>query len=802
MKISLNWLKEFIDIEESPQDLSQMLTNTGLEVEGIKKIDKILGGLAGVVIGEVLTCKKHPNADKLKVTTIDIGEDKPSSIVCGAPNVLQGQKVVVATVNSTLYPSKGKPFKIKKTKIRGEISQGMICAEDEIGIGTNHDGIMVLETELPNGTPIADLFKLEEDWVFEIGLTPNRGDATSHLGLARDIYAITGRSVKTPNAERIKPEIDNPIEVRVEDQEGVPRYSGVTIRGIKIKESPDWLKWRLRTIGVEPINNIVDITNYMCHGWGQPMHAFDADQIKGGKVIVRTMNTDTKFITLDEKERTLDERDIMICDESEAMCIGGVFGGVKSAIKEHTTNIFLESAYFSPEYIRNTVQRHDLTTDASFRYERGTDPEITLHALKYATALIVNMAGGKIASEYIDIKKETPSINIKTTFWNFDRLIGEKLHPTLITKTLESLDISCKNKTEKGFTAVVPPYRNDVTREADLVEEVLRIYGFNNIEIEETSSTSFLAESNEFEPYRVRNQLTHFLAGKGYHEILTNSIVHPDYTSKIKVNETRAVEIFNKSSKELAVMKTSPVHSGLEVIRHNLNRQMPTQRLFEFARTYEKSGNAFSENEYLCLFLTGKYEEETWMRETQNATFQDLMGGVISTLKSLHISDLETQALQSNALFLTGLSIRTKGQIIGKSGVLNRELTKYFNIDQTVFYSELNWTKIIQLLGSPFEYEQLSKFPEVRRDLSLIVDKSINYQHIKQIAFKSAKKLLTRINVFSIYQGDKIDEGKKSYAVSFFLQTKTKTLEEKIINKVMEQLIRDFENEIGATIRK
>lgn len=802
MKISLSWLKEFIDIEESPEELSQLLTDTGLEVEGLEKIEKIPGGLAGVVIGEVLTCEKHPNADKLKVTTVDVGGSEPSPIVCGAPNVAPGQKVVVATVNTTLHHTGGDPFKIKKAKIRGEVSEGMICAEDEIGLGASHDGIMVLDTDLPNGTPAADLFKPEEDWVYEIGLTPNRGDAASHLGSARDVRAVSGRPMLTQAIPDLAIKIDRPIEVVVEDQEGAPRYTGVTIRGLEVKESPDWLKWKLRAIGLEPINNVVDVTNYMCHGWGQPMHAFDADQIKGGKVVVRTMKPGVKFVTLDEKERTLHEKDLMICDESDGMCIGGVFGGIKSGINDDTTSIFLESAYFSPEYIRNTVQRHGLTTDASFRYERGADPEITLDALKYAANLMLEVAGGHIASEFTDIYQALAPVEVDMSFKDFDRLIGKELPHDQIIGILESLDIACLDVSESGFKAVIPPYRNDVTRKADVVEEVLRIYGFNNIELEETSGTSYLAEYDEYEPYRVRQQLTHFLAGKGYHEILTNSIVHPDYSGKLKVNENEAVEILNKSSEELAYMKTSPVHSGLEVMRHNVNRKMPTQKLFEFSKTYHSKDGSYVEDGFLCLYVTGQYEEETWMRDGQPSSFQDLMGGVVTALASVRIFDLSTQPVGKDDLYATGVSIHSGGKCIGRAGVVNTGLTKHFDISHPVYYAELNWSEILGLLGGAFVYQELAKFPEVRRDLSLVVDKSISYQRIEHIAFKSAKKLLNRVNVFSVYEGDKVEPGKKSYAVSYFLQDKSKTLNDKLIDKVMSGLIRDYENEIGAIIRR
>lgn len=802
MKISLNWLKDFIEIKETPKELDDLLTQTGLEVEGVEKVEKIPGGLLGVVIGEIITCEKHPNADKLKITTVAIGEEELSPIVCGAPNVAVGQKVVVATVNCTLYPKGGEPFKIKRAKIRGKVSEGMICAEDELGLGTGHDGIIVLETDLPNGTPASEYFHLEEDLVYEIGLTPNRGDATSHIGTAKDIKAMTGREIRWPAEKKLSIKIDNPIEVVVQDTEGCPRYSGITIRGVEVKESPDWLKWRLRTIDLEPINNIVDVTNYICHGFGQPLHAFDADKIKGGKVVVRTMPNGTKFTTLDEKKRTLHEKDLMICDEADGMCIAGVFGGIGSGIKGSTRNIFLESAYFSPEYIRNTVQRHGLATDASFRFERGADPEKTVKALKYAIELILEVAGGSVASEIVDIYKKVAPVQIPTTFQNFHRLIGKELPNEKITSILRLLDIEISEETDEGFIAIVPSFRNDVTREADLVEEVLRIYGFNNIELATHSTASYLAEFNEFEPYRIRQQLTHFLAGMGYHEILTNSIVHPDYQSKMKVNDAEGIEIFNKSSEDLAFMKMSPVHPGLEVIRHNINRRIPNLKLFELSKTYHKEGDVVVENPYLCIYLTGKVEEENWMRSSSDATIQDLMGAVGAVLQSLRITEFSQKTLKTDALFASGLLLQAHNKTLGKVGVLQNKLTGHFDIKQVIYYAELNWDLIMKLVGGQFEFEELSKFPEVRRDLSLVVDKSITFERIEHIAFKSAKKSLTRINIFSVYEGDKIEQGKKSYAVSFFLQDKFKTLNDKIIDKIMKGLMKDFENELDAIIRK
>lgn len=802
MKISLNWLKDFIEITETPEELSNLLTQTGLEVEELKKIEKIPNGLKGVVIGEVITCEEHPNADKLKITTVDIGAKELLPIVCGAPNVTAGQRVVVATVHCTLYPKDGESFKIKKAKIRGKVSAGMICAEDELGLGSDHDGIIVLATDLPNGTPAAEYFHPEEDWVYEVGLTPNRGDAASHIGTARDVSAMTGREAKWPTEKALTIKVDDPIKIVVENAKGCPRYSGVTIRGVEVKESPDWLKWRLQAINLEPINNIVDVTNYVCHGLGQPLHAFDADKIKGGKVVVRTMPNGTKFTTLDEKERSLHAEDVMICDETDGMCIAGVFGGIGSRITASTQNIFLESAYFSPDYIRNTVQRHGLTTDASFRFERGTDPEKTVATLRFAIQLMLEVAGGFVASAIMDIYEKVRPIQIPTTFQNFHRLIGKELPNKKITSILKSLDIEVSEYTNEGFTAVIPAFRNDVTQEADLVEEVLRIYGFDNIKLDDHSKASYLAECNEFEPYRMRKQLTHFLAGKGYNEIMTNSIVHPDYQSKVKIDHVKGIEILNKSSEDLTHMKTSPVHSALEVMHHNINRRMPNLKLFELSKTYHKEGDSMIENPYFCIYLTGKLEEENWMRPSSDVRFQDLMGVVEATLHNLRITHYVEEPLEADDLFSVGRILHADNKMLGRLGRLQSRLTKYFDIKQMVFYAELNWDSIIQLVNGQFEYKELSKFPEVRRDLSLVVDKSITFERIERIAFTSAKKILTRINVFSVYEGDKIEAGKKSYAVSFFLQDKSKTLNEKAIDKVMTGLMNTFENELDAIIRK
>lgn len=803
MKISYNWLKEFVDFQENPQEISDILTQTGLEIEGVEKVEKIPGGLAGIVVGEVLHCSQHPNADKLKVTKVDIGEENPSDIVCGAPNVAEGQKVLVATVNATIHPTNGEPFKIKKAKIRGEVSEGMICAEDEIGLGTNHDGIMVLATDKPNGTPAMELFETGEDYMLEIGLTPNRGDATSHMGTARDLKAYFRRELILPKANPFESTPSDPIKVRVANQEACPRYSGLTIRGVTVKPSPDWLQWKLRSIGLEPINNLVDITNYVCHALGQPMHAFDADQITTGEVVVKTLPENSLFTTLDDKERKLHNQDLMICNgETEGMCIAGVFGGVKSGVKENTTNIFLESAYFAPDWIRATAQRHSLSTDASFRYERGTDPEITIEALQLASSLILELAGGKVASEIVDIypnpiaQKEIP-----VTFHYFHRLIGKELEKSLITETLNWLDIKTEQLTDEGFTAIVPAYRSDVTRPADLVEEVLRIYGFNEVALDEAFDADYLAEFNEFEPYKVQEDLSKFLAGRGFSEILTNSLTNHNYYQKSPLGGD-PVQMLNPSSEELTILKTSPVYTALESVAYNINRKNSNLKFFEFGRSYKKEHTDYQEQEWLSIYLTGSTIEPNWLDEPRKNVFHDLNTSVLGMLKYAGIRNVAIVPSEEKALYEYGVVIKHREKALGRMGKLKKELLDIYGIKQPVFQAQLDWETVLSVYKSDVAYEPIPKFPEVKRDLSLVLDKNVSYADIQELAFKQEKKLLNRINLFSVYEGDKIEKGKKAYAISFFLQDKFKTLTDKQIDKSMNGLMKLYETKLGAVIRK
>jgi phenylalanyl-tRNA synthetase beta chain len=803
MKISYNWLKEYIDFSESPEKLGDILTQTGLEVEGIERVEKIPGGLQGIVVGEVMSCEQHPNADKLKVTKVDIGAAQLSDIVCGAPNVAAGQKVLVATVNSTIHPTNGEPFKIKKAKIRGEVSEGMICAEDELGLGTSHDGIMILDTNKPNGTPAIELFGTGEDHIFEIGLTPNRGDATSHLGSARDLKAYFRKELNIPRSNSFEIKNDSPISVAVEDYERCPRFSGITIRGIKVQSSPDWLQWKLRSIGLEPINNIVDITNYVLHSLGQPMHAYDASHVKGDKIIVKTLKDKTPFTTLEGKERKLHKEDLMVCNgDEEGMCMAGVLGGLKSGVTENTTAIFLESAYWNADGIRSTAQRHSISTDASFRYERGADPEITVAAVKLGTSLILELAGGYAASEIVDIYPEPiKQKEINITFQNFHWLIGKTLDNKLILKILNWLDIKTEDVTETGFKAIVPAYRSDVTRPADLVEEVLRIYGFNEVELDEDFSADYLAEFNEHEPYRVQEDLSKFLAGQGYSEILTNSLTNPKYHKKFPLGG-EPVEMLNPSSEELTIMKTSPVYTALESVAYNINRRNPNLKFFEFGRSYKKENKEYKETEWLSFYLTGNTKEANWLDEPRKNSFHDLSTTVMGMLKYAGIRKTEIVTSEKGTLYEYGVVIKKEGKMLGILGKLKKELLSIYGIKQDVFHAQLDWQTVISLYKTDIAYEPIPKFPEVKRDLSLVLDKGVSYADIQQLAFKQEKKLLNRMNLFSVYEGDKIEKGKKAYAISFFLQDKFKTLTDKQIDKSMNGLMSLYEKELGAVIRK
>lgn len=809
MKISYKWLKDLIEITETPEEIDRLLTGTGLEVEGIEEIESIKGGLQGVVIGQVLTCEKHPEADRLSLTTVDVGGQAPLSIVCGAPNVAAGQKVIVATVGATLYPTGSEqPLVLKKSKIRGALSEGMICAEDELGVGTSHEGILVLDTDLPNGTPAAEYFGISSDYLIEIGLTPNRADAASHYGVARDLKAVLKRQITLPSVDAFK--IDNqnlPIPVEVRNTEACPRYTALTISGITVAESPEWLKQRLQTIGIRAINNIVDITNYICHELGQPMHAFDAGKVLGQKVIVTTLAENTTFVTLDGIERKISAKDLMICNQGtegnpEPMCIAGVFGGLTSGVTETTTSIFLESAYFSPVWVRRTAQRFSLKTDSSFRFERGTDPNMPLFALKRAALLIQQIAGGSISSEIIDIYPEPIEdfkVNIK--YKNVDRLIGKSLDKAQIKSILESLDIRITDETEAGFTAIVPPYRVDVQREADVIEEILRIYGFGQVELSDALSSDYLSDFPVNDPEKLKLRVAELLVGNGFNEMINNSLTKPEYQAIL--GESLAgnpVKILNYLSEELSVMRQTLLFSGLEVIAYNSNRRQKDLKVFEFGKTYHETDDKYIEKERLSVFLTGNITHESWFEKSREVVFHDLAAFVNQVLTSMKIREVQKQEAD-RGIFKSGLTLLANKKPVVSFGLLNAAIAKKLDIKAPVYYADFDWEYLLRQYSAAVEYTEVSKFPEVRRDLSVVVGKNITFEELRQAAYKTERSLLRSVNVFDVYEGANL-EGKKSYSISFILQDEQQTLTDKVIDKSMQRLIATYEREFEAVIRK
>lgn len=809
MKISYNWLKQYINIPETAEEIGKVLTDTGLEVESVEPFETIKGGLKGLVIGEVLTCSKHPNADKLSVTTVNVG-DRVLPIVCGAANVAAAQKVVVALPGTTVHPTKGEPFTIKATKIRGEVSEGMICAEDEIGLGESHAGIMVLNTTAANGTPAAEYFNVQTDFVLEIGLTPNRADAASHIGVARDIKAAKKRNLTVPDVEAFKVENKNlTIPVEVENTEACPRYSAVTIAGVTVQESPEWLKNRLKSVGLTPINNIVDITNFVLHETGQPLHAFDADQVTGKKVIVKTLPAGTKFKTLDDKERTLTANDLMICNAAEPMCIAGVFGGIKSGISASTKNIFLESAYFAADYIRKTGMHHQLKTDASFRFERGTDPNLTVYALKRAALLIKEIAGGIISSDVVDIyptKIENRLITVKDK--HITRLIGKAIAREEIFAILENLEINIIQKEVDSFTVSVPPYRVDVVREADVIEEILRIYGFNNIELTETAGTDYLAEFPEKDINKFKRTLSSQLAANGFYEILTNSLTNAAYQKKHNLTfNGQPVEILNKLSEEQGILRQTMLFTGLEVCAYNINRKQSDLKLFEFGKIYWKNEagdevtSRYTEEERLALYISGNIETENWQNKTRAVTYFDLAQQVSQLLEKANLGNLKQEKL-TDPLFDYGMQVWKGNKEIGKLGKVKASLSKDFGIKQEIFYADLNTALLFRSANPKFVVQDVPKFPEVRRDLSLVLDKQVTFDEIRTLVLSTEKKLVKEIIAFDVYEGDKIPAGKKAYALGFILLDESKTLTDEEIEKAMSRLMGAFEGKMGAVIRK
>lgn len=797
MKISYNWLNTLINTNLSPEKIDELLTGTGLEVEGITPFNSIKGGLEGIVVGEVKTCAKHPNADKLSVTTVDVGGPELLHIVCGAPNVAAGQKVLVAIVGCTVHPTKGEPFEIKKSKIRGEVSEGMICAEDELGLGESHDGILVLPNGYEIGAPATKYFENYSDYLIEIGLTANRGDAASHLGVARDLRAVINAAIQTSNFEIPQVNADK-ISVSIEDEDCI-RYSGVSVSGVKVAESPAWLQNRLRVIGLSPINNIVDVTNYVMHELGQPLHAFDAANLAGQKIVVRKVNAGTKFTTLDKTERVLTGNECMICDGEKPVAIGGVFGGLDSGINNNTTEIFIESATFNPASVRKTAKHHGLSTDASFRYERGTDVEITIKALARAVELITEIAGGEVSSKVVDVypTQVTPA-EVDFNLDKFYRLIGQHIELAEVKRILLALDFTIIKESNESLYLSVPTYRTDVTRHADVAEEVLRIYGLNNIEIP-TRVTSSISNSAENAQFALRNKLSDYLTDNGFNEMLNNSITKSAYYTEETLQN--AVKLLNPLSSDLDVMRLSMLYNGLEVLQYNRNRKATDMHLYEFGKTYIKTNNGYSEQMHLSLFMLGKQQGESWHGAAKANTYYTIKSLIVNILKKAGIKKTDI-VTDSNGTLLNQTTINSQQKVLVVFGGVDAKTRKQFDLTDDVWFADFNWDNLCELsMGSTLKLQAISTFPAVRRDLALVLDKKSTYAEIEKIARKTEQQLLKEMNVFDVYEGDKIAQGKKSYAISFILQNTEKTLTDEEIETTMNKLIKQFEKELGATLR-
>lgn len=810
MKISYNWLKQYLKLDLAAEETGVILTDLGLEVEGIEPFESVKGGLKGVVVGLVLECEKHPNADKLKITKVDVGQEAPLQIVCGAPNVAKGQKVPVATIGTVLYDHEGKPFEIKKGKIRGEESYGMICAEDELGLGESHEGIMVLDDKYAVGTPCAEVFQVETDEVFEIGLTPNRADAMSHYGVARDLRA--GLIQKGVSLELITPSVtkfhvDNrsvKVDIEVTNKKLVPRYTGVAISNVRVGESPAWLQNRLKAIGITPKNNVVDATNYVLHGLGQPLHAFDADHIVGRKLIVKTAEAGTVFTTLDGVKRTLDAEDLMIYDAEKPLCIAGVLGGQDSDVTHSTRNIFLESAYFDPVSVRKTAKRHSISTDASYRFERGINIEDCKYALMYAAVLIENIAGGVISSDVIDFyPKKKDDFQVFLAFENVDKLIGQKIPRDTIKSILHSLDIKVSSLTERGLGLLIPSYRVDVQREADVIEEILRIYGYNNISFSEKINAS-MSHSSKYDDLNMQNVVAAQLTGQGYYEIMTNSLVSEKEITSYEATPEEAVKLLNPLSSDLGYMRTNLLFSGLEVVSYNINRKRSDLRLFEFGKNYRVRDGKYEEQKHLLLYLTGNQFPQSWITTPRPVSFFELKGSVEALFERLGLKEVTTLPLEpTDNVAAEGFCWMYGETLLGTMGVVKHKILKDFDIKQEVLYADLHWETLLELVrGHKVVYKEISKFPEVRRDLALLLDDKVSFADLYRVAFATEKSILKQINLFDVYQGDKLAAGKKSYAVSFILQEENKTLTDKQIDKTMQKLQTAFEQSLGATLRE
>jgi len=816
MNISYKWLKEYVDFDLTAQQVCDALTSTGLEVDALEEVQSIKGGLKGLYVGKVLTCEPHPNSDHLHVTTVDLGKGEPSQIVCGAPNVAAGQKVIVADLGCVLYDG-DQEFVIKKSKLRGVESNGMICAEDEIGVGTSHDGIIVLPEDAVVGTPAAEYYHLESDWLIEVDITANRADGLSHWGVARDLYAwlkSNGYETKMhrPDCSAFKVENhDLPIEVTIENQEACKRYACVSVTGCEVKESPDWLKNRLTTVGLRPINNIVDITNYIMMAYGQPLHTFDADMVKGHKIVVKTMPEGTPFQTLDGEEHKLSDRDLAICNAEDPMCIAGVFGGKGSGTYETTRNVVLESAYFHPTWIRKSARRHGLSTDASFRFERGVDPNGTIYALKQAAILCQELAGGKVSMEVCDVYPE-PMKNavVELNYEYVHNLVGKVIPVETIKSICESLEMKVLSETPEALTLEIPAYRVDVQRPCDVVEDILRIYGYNNVEIPTQLKSSLVIKGDEDRKHKLANLVSEQLVGEGFNEILNNSLSKSSWYDD---NQNTLVHIMNPLSSDLNVMRQTLLYGGMESIAHNANRKNANLRFFEFGNVYyfspEKQNDddpmqAYKEQNHLGLWVTGRRVEGSWAHQNEDSSFFELSAYVENVFRRIGLKPGMTVRKKSeNPVFSAGITIENRGgKVLCEMGVLTKKLQKKFGIDNTVYYAEMNWTQLMKVTKkNEITFTEVPKFPAVSRDLALLVDNAVEFAQIEQIARQTEKKLLKRVELFDVYEGEKLPAGKKSYAVNFILQDEEKTMGDKQIDAIMQKLIVNLKKQLNAELR-
>ena len=820
MNISYNWLKEYVNFNLTPEEVAAALTSIGLETGGVEEVQTIKGGLEGIVIGEVLTCEPHPNSDHMHVTTVNLGEGEPVQIVCGAANVAAGQKVVVATLGTKLYDGDD-CFTIKKSKLRGIESNGMICAEDEIGIGTSHDGIIVLPADAVPGTPAKDYYNIKSEYVLEVDITPNRADACSHYGVARDLYAYLIQNgyqteLKRPSVDDFQVENnDLNIEVEVANTEACPRYAGVSIKGVTVKESPEWLQNKLRLIGLRPINNIVDITNYILHAYGQPLHCFDANQIKGGKIVVKTCAEGTKFVTLDEVERKFSEKDLMICNAEEPMCIAGVFGGLDSGTTEKTTDVFIESAYFNPTWVRKTARRHGLSTDSSFRFERGIDPNGTLYALKEAALLIKELAGGTIASEVKDnYPNPIADFEVELTYNKVNTLIGKEIPAETVKSIVNSLEMKIVNETAEGLSLQVPAYRVDVQRDCDVVEDILRIYGYNNVEIPTTLKSSLTTKGEVDNSHKLQNIISEQLVGCGFNEILNNSLTAAGYYEGLEAfAPANLVHLMNPLSNDLNVMRQTLLFGGLESIQHNANRKNADLKFFEFGNTYffneekrnaEKALSPYKEEYHLALWVTGKRVSNSWAHADEASSVYELKAYVLNIFTRLGLNyGTVVFGNLTNDVYATAITVHTRGgKLLATFGIVSKKIQKKFDIDNEIYYAEINWNELMKAIKtSKVNFKELTKFPAVKRDLALLLDKKVQFAEIEKIAYETEKKLLKEVVLFDVYEGKNLEAGKKSYAVSFTLQDENATLNDKQIDKIMQKLITNLQNKLDAKLR-